>query len=209
MISVCWALKGGSGTTVIAASMALSRCRPALLVDLDGDIPPALGIPEPAGPGVAEWLTSGAASGRLSDLVVDVSEHVMLLPRGPAVTGPQGRWDELARWLQADGRDVIVDAGTTSTPADALLRVADERILVTRPCYLALRRAVRTAQRPTGVVVVHEPGRQLDADDVANGIGAPVLAVVLLDPKIARAVDAGLLVSRLPSAFRRGLRWTE
>ena len=207
MISVCWAVKGGSGTTVIAASMALTARRPVLLVDLDGEIPAVLGTPDPNGPGVADWLRSSAEPSRLSDLVVAVSEGVALLPWGAAGEPGVGRWEELARWLEADGRDVIVDAGTTVEPPEALMLIADQRLLVTRPCYLALRRAVRSVCQPTAVVVVQEPGRQLDAEDVAASIGAPVLAVVLLDPKIARAVDAGLLVSRLPLALRRGLLW--
>ncbi|MFZ2440837.1 MAG: hypothetical protein WAW51_00670, partial [Ilumatobacteraceae bacterium] len=60
---LCWSAKGGSGTTVVSAALALvlSHRRPALLVDLAGDAPAALGIAEPAGPGVADWLASPTA----------------------------------------------------------------------------------------------------------------------------------------------------
>ena len=55
---VCWSAKGGSGTTVVSAALALvlSQSRPALLVDLAGDLPATLGIAEPTGPRVLDWL---------------------------------------------------------------------------------------------------------------------------------------------------------
>jgi hypothetical protein len=70
---------------------------------------------------------------------------------------------------------------------------------VTRPCYLALDRARRSPITPTSVVVVDEPGRSLRRSDLERSVGAPVVAVVPWDPRIARAVDAGLLrYRRLP-----------
>ena len=74
-------------------------------------------------------------------------------------------------------------------------------LLVTRGCYLALRRAVRQAIRPAGVVLVEEPGRALGATEVAEVICAPVVARVPVRPAIARAVDAGVLAARLPAAL--------
>jgi hypothetical protein len=70
---------------------------------------------------------------------------------------------------------------------------------VTRACYLSIRRAVELGSRPHGVVVIVEPGRALHASDIAAVIGAPVVAEVPFDASIARAVDAGLLVSRCPA----------
>ena len=55
-VTVCWAAKGGSGTTVVAATIALACPTDSLLVDLDGELPAVLGLPEPAGQGVADWL---------------------------------------------------------------------------------------------------------------------------------------------------------
>src|SRR4051794_33057920 len=59
----CWSVKGGSGTTVVASSLALllATRSPAgsVLVDLAGDVPAVLGIPEPDGPGVSDWLAAG------------------------------------------------------------------------------------------------------------------------------------------------------
>ena len=67
MITVCWAAKGGSGTTVVATAMAIASSSPTLLVDLAGDVPATLGMPEPDGAGLFDWLRSDApadAAGR-------------------------------------------------------------------------------------------------------------------------------------------------
>jgi pimeloyl-ACP methyl ester carboxylesterase len=101
---------------------------------------------------------------------------------------------------------VIVDAGSTPAPPAELVRGADHALLVTRPCYLALRAAIRHPARPTGIVLVDEPGRALGTRDIETSLGAPVVANVLLDPAVARAVDAGLLAARLPAGFRRAMQ---
>jgi hypothetical protein len=99
---------------------------------------------------------------------------------------------------------VIVDAGTRPPPPP-LTDAADQTLLVTRPCYLALRRAVSTPDRPTGIVLVSEPGRALRAADVERAVGVPVVTQLDLDPAVARAVDAGLLAARLPRLLQRQL----
>jgi hypothetical protein len=116
------------------------------------------------------------------------------------------RWSELATWLRGERRAIVVDAGSMGEPPSSIVRAADHALLVTRPCYLALRAAVRQQARPTGVVLVEEPGRALRAPDIEASLGAPVVATVLLDPAIARAVDAGLLLARLPAGFRNAVR---
>jgi hypothetical protein len=55
------------------------------------------------------------------------------------------------------------------------------------------------------VVLLTEPGRSLSRHDVEDCIGAPVVAEVAVDPAVARAVDAGLLASRLPRGLEREL----
>lgn len=69
---------------------------------------------------------------------------------------------------------------------------ADVTILVTLNCYLALRNAVRAEVRPDRVVLIREPGRALDTDDVAELLRAPVTAIDA-DPAVARRIDAGIL----------------
>jgi hypothetical protein len=51
------------------------------------------------------------------------------------------------------------------------------------------------------VVLVEEPGRALGANEVAEVIGAPIVARIPVRPAIARAVDAGVLAARLPAAL--------
>jgi hypothetical protein len=204
MITICWAAKGGSGTTVVAATRALTATEPTLLVDLAGDLPAMIGLPEPDGPGLRDWLGSTADAERLSSLEVEVTSTCRLLPVGHSDPLPIDRWSELAARFGRERRQVVIDAGTSLPPA-ALVDVADHNWLVTRACYLSLRAAVRCGGRPTGVVLVEERGRVLGTEEIETAIGAPVVATVLVDPAIARAVDAGLLISRLPSAFRRQL----
>lgn len=209
---VCWSAKGGVGTTVVAASLALvlSRTRASLLVDLRGDAPAALGLPDHPGPGVAEWLGSPDADAEaLQRLAVPATETLQLIPRGngavPAAEHSLTQWQRLADALGRLDLAVVVDAGTGAPPAP-LVRVADESLLVTRPCYLALRHAVALSVRPTGIIVLHEPGRALQATDIERAIGAPVVAEVPFDPVVARSVDAGLLASRLPRSMAHPLR---
>jgi hypothetical protein len=206
MLTLCWAAKGGSGTTVVAASMALASTTRTLLVDLDGDIPAVLGLPEPSGPGVHDWLGSSAPADRLDDLTIAVTDRVAVLPSGrPASVAPE-RWPALVDWLRGRPEHVLVDAGTAHDPCPPLADAADRTLLVTRTCYLAMRDAARLERRPSAVVVVSEPGRRVGPDDVAAAVDAPLAAFLLLDPKVARAADAGLLVGSLPHAVRRALR---
>jgi hypothetical protein len=56
------------------------------------------------------------------------------------------------------------------------------------------------------VIVVDEPGHGLRDRDIEHALGVPVEAVVSFDPSVSRAVDAGLLSSRLPRLMTRALR---
>jgi hypothetical protein len=204
-LTVCWSAKGGSGTTVVAAALALGSTIDSLLVDLDGELPAALGAPEPSGQGLSDWFASDAPEGAVLDLAVRVAGTTRLVPRGPAaVPRESARWVPLRTFLSSTPLDVIIDAGCGEPPA-ALLAESTRGLLVTRPCYLALARACRL-RRPDGVILVEEPGRSLTAADVSRAIGAPVLARVTVDPAIARAVDAGLLAARLPAAMIKSLQ---
>jgi hypothetical protein len=217
MVTLCWAAKGGSGTTVVAAAIALTSTRPSLLVDLDGELPAVLGLPEPDRPGVADWLASDASADHLAELLIDIGPRTWLLPWRAGsfdnhhdITVERGaRWVVLGDWLHdwSDqwSCDVTVDVGTR-TPPDPLIARATRSLLVTRPCYLALRLAVRSPVRPTGVILVDEPGHGLRPRDVEHALGVPIDAVVSLDPGVSRAVDAGLLATRLPRVMARALR---
>lgn len=206
---VCWSSKGGSGTTVVSAALALTRSRsqPVVLVDLRGDLPAALGISEPVGPGVGDWLASPTAdAAALSRLVVTVTDRMSLLPRGSESASVGGhRWQQFVEALAAIDARAVIDAGTGLPPGE-LLGPGITSILVTRSCYLGLRRAVTADVKPSAVVLVLEPGRALTAVDIERAVGAPVVAEIPFDPAIARAVDAGMLVSRLPRALSLRLK---
>lgn len=222
MLIACWSPKGGSGTTVVATALALllaeSAPAGAVLADLAGDVPAALGLPEPTGPGLAEWLRAGddvdgAALGRIATAV---SPSLSVLAVGaPALRAvfrdPQARGDALAAALSTDPRPVVADCGTVATGDDGALGAvlaarAAVSFAVLRPCYLALRRALAAPVRPSGVVLLTEPGRALGRSDVEAVLGVPVRADVEVDPAVARAVDAGLLATRLPARLARALR---
>ncbi len=206
-VTVCWAVKGGSGATVVAACLALSRSTPQLLVDLDGEQPATLGLPEPAGQGLCDWFATDLPPDAVDDLAVDVDRTTRLVPRGTGRIAPDAeRWVELVSWWAGSSIDVVVDAGTGPLPPVMADRPAGVRLLlVTRACFLALRRAAHSGQRPDGVVLVAEPGRALRRRDVEHAVGAPVVATLGLDPLLARAVDAGLLQSRRPRFAARAL----
>jgi hypothetical protein len=75
-----------------------------------------------------------------------------------------------------------------------------------RPCYLALRRAQLAPIRPSGVILITEDGRSLTRRDVEEVLGVPVRAEIPNEPAVARAVDAGLLTTRVPRNLERSLR---
>ena len=102
---------------------------------------------------------------------------------------------------------MVVDCSSGSEPAGlAVAASASLSLLVLRPCYLALRRALASPLRPSGVILVDEPGRSLGRADVEEALGVPVQARVAWDPTVARCVDAGLLGGRVPRALERALR---
>lgn len=217
MLFACWSPKGGSGTTVVAAALGLllARAAPsgALLADLAGDLPTALGLAAgPTGIGLADWLAAGpdVPDDALERLEVDAGARLRLLPwRGAqdAPTTDVGRGEALAAVLSADPRPVVVDCGTAGAGAAlAVAASATVSLLVIRPCYLALRRALDAPLRPSGVVLVTEEGRSLGRADVEDVLGVPVRAEIRVDPTVARAVDAGLLAGRLPRGLERALR---
>ena len=212
MLVACWSVKGGSGTTVVSAALALAVAatgHDTLLVDMAGDLPAALGIPEPDGPGLADWLDAGAdvAADALTRLELSARDRVALLPCCGELPGAADRAEQLAALLAADPRVVVVDCGSSVGPASlAMAAGAGLSLLVLRPCYLALRRALHAPIEASGVVLVGEPQRALQQPDVEDVLGVRVRAAIPWKPAIATAVDAGLLARRLPSPLERGLR---
>ena len=216
MLIACWSPKGGSGTTVVSCGLAalLSRgsAAGALLADLSGDAAAVLGVAEPSGPGLAEWLAAGpdVGAGALARLEVEAAGGLRLLawkPADPDFRAAPGRAAALVDALSADTRPVVADCGPAASGAGlALAAGAAISLLVLRPCYLALRRALAAPVRPSGVVLVVEGGRSLGRRDVEEVLGVPVRAEVAVEDAVARAVDAGLLARRIPRSLERALR---
>jgi MinD-like ATPase involved in chromosome partitioning or flagellar assembly len=213
VLIACWSTKGGSGTTVVSAALARvlaeSSGREVLLADLGGDCPAVLGLADPDGPGLSDWLTAGAsaAPGSLRRLELAGPDGVRILPLGaPAPSVPEAG-DRLVAELASDTRIVVVDCGPPGGPIGfAAAAGAGLSLLVIRPCYIALRRALAAPLRPSAVVLVEEPGRSLGRRDVEDVLGVPVRAHIPWDPSVARSVDAGLLGTRLPRPLHRALR---
>ncbi len=212
-----WSLKGGAGCSVVAALTALQRASAndsgTLLVDLTGELSTVLGAPPSAGPGLAEWLRTGidGPPDGLARLATEPAPGVSLV--GPGLLDlPAGDPDDvLLRQIDLFPGTVIVDAGLVlgSSPRAGVARWfatrATRSVLVTRACYLALRRVAESPVTPSGVIVVREEGRALNAADITQAAGAPVVAEISYDPAIARAVDAGLLLARFPRSLRKVL----
>jgi hypothetical protein len=137
--------KGGQGTTVTAAGLALTLANGGHVVATRSTAPHDLAklVPDSIGPGPFD--------------AVDLT---------------------------------VVDGGLESE--DTPTGPADLRLLVLRPCYLALSRACPLAAMWDGVVVIEEPDRVLDRYDIEMALGLPVVATVPWLPSVARAIDAGL-----------------
>lgn len=194
--------KGGVGTTTIAAAMALGVSQSPLLVDLAGDLPMVLGISDPPGEGVTDWLCHDATTRPpLARLAVEVRpQGARLVHAGSAI-----RWDRGYFGLTTTLRDettVIIDNGT-GIAADFDSHIERVKVLVTRSNYLCVRRFVDLATfdwHPDVVVLIHEPGGVNEPQDVERALRLPMI-VVDYDVAISRAVDCGLLASRTPPSL--------
>jgi hypothetical protein len=100
----------------------------------------------------------------------------------------------------------LADCGRAAEPATrAVVEVADVSVVVVQGCYLALRRALRAPAlaRTAGVVLVEEKERSLSEKEVVEVLDVPLLARVPYRSGTFRAVDAGVLVTRLPESLAR------
>jgi hypothetical protein len=106
------------------------------------------------------------------------------------------------------GPPLVGGAGEDPVAAIAadLAAGAGHSLMVIRPCYLSLRRATQAPLRPSGLIVVEEPGRALRSRDAGDVLGVGVVARLPVEPAIARCVDAGLFLQRPPRVVERALR---
>lgn len=215
MLLTLWSPKGGSGTSVVAAALALVAAGrgETRLADFGGDQPAILGLP-PLGPfpTLADWLSAGvcASSEWLDEIAVPVVPGLSLFPGGPAAAAASPEAGAAFAVTLRDSVSAVVDVVSGPDETDcagrAVVDVADAALVVIRPCYLGLRAAVADPRlrSSAGVVVVEEPGRALDAEDVGSVLGLPVLGRFPRRAEIARAVDAGVLRDHLPPALASG-----
>ena len=219
MIIWYWSVKGGVGVSVVAAATAIrlaSEDRDATLVDLTGDQPALLGMvagATPSEPGIGDWVAAGdgVAADAIGRLTEDVAPGLRLLRRGtqPAlVDQAAARGDQrprlmLALDVLARSGPVVVDGGLDLAGLRSVLDSSHRPVCVLRACYLALSRAQQVAGPYERVILVEEPGRALRSRDVAAAVGASHVERVAWDPRVARSVDAGTIVSMLPPPLRR------
>ena len=219
MIIWYWSVKGGVGTSVVAAATAIrlaSEDRDTTLVDLCGDQPALLGMAAgatPAEPGIGDWVAAGdgVAADAIGRLLEDVAPGLRLLRRGtrpPLLEAAALGEDQrprlmLALEVLARNGPVVVDAGLDVAVLRSVIDGSHRPVCVLRSCYLALTRAQQVPGPYDRVVLVEEPGRALRARDVSAAIGASHVERVAWDPRVARSVDAGTIVSMLPPPLRR------
>ena len=206
MFTILSSPKGGTGTSVVAASLAIvsSSSSPTLLVDLAGDQAAILGLPQPP-IGLSDWA-NGMTYREFDEIISLCHDSLYLAPTGTFdfETLNANAWDKLLRALSlkhSEGYNIIVDLGRADIPL-ALRKIVDTCYLVTRPCYLALRRAVDLETAFSGVIVVNEPDRVLTSRDVESVLKLKCVAEIPYTSEISRRVDSGLLKSRLPMALQ-------
>ena len=206
MFTILSSPKGGTGTSVVAASLAIvsSSSSPTLLVDLSGDQAAILGLPQPP-IGLSDWA-NGMTYRDFDEIISLCHDNLYLAPTGTFdfETLNANAWDKLLRALSlkhSEGCNIIVDLGRADIPL-ALRKIVDTCYLVTRPCYLALRRAVDLETAFSGVIVVNEPDRVLTSRDVESVLKLKCVAEIPYTSEISRRVDSGLLKSRLPMALQ-------
>lgn len=198
--------KNGNGVTVTSASYALLsalRGTRTVLIDLCGDQPAALGMQEPSGHGINDWLSENSSgdAAQLLSMGREATNGLLVVHRGRQFIDGVPRWLELADTLASLPYTVVIDAGVGQLPT-ALTAVASRVITIVKPCYLSLRRATQLPT-PSSVFVVKEEGRALTVKDVGHVLNAPIEAEIPYEPSISRAVDAGLLPSRVEQLLGR------
>lgn len=198
--------KAGQGTTVTASAAAFALAQHGYrvaLVSNDADIYAVLGAADHGN--LIDEVTSELFTIDARNLNADADALAELV----------GITDDAPRF------DVIVTDLHDATPTQRELVAAGftdaQPVEVVTPCYLALRQSTHATNAAGGnaygierthVVVVTEEGRALTVGDV-RAVLKPSGDVIEIkrDTRAARAVDAGLLINRLPSTFDTFAQW--
>lgn len=195
--------KGGVGTTTITAAMALEMSKRHIptTVACAADI---IGPPYVHGSWQHELLCSDRnALAAVLGLGMDAKPGQEVAP-GLFFHDPGNEEKSFAR-------AVITDFGTYVSHVGRY--DGDYNILVVRNEYLGLRRAITSEQvkqpngstqlRFDGFVLVEEEGRALGLREVRDVLGLPHLATIPVEPTIGRAIDAGVLPTRVPEKLAK------
>ena len=159
--------RGGQGASTVAAALALHAAASGTA---------ALVAPTHQGP--TELL--GLPPMRRGEVASVTSTLVLATP--PAV---------------AEADTVVIDGGMFGSDTQ-FFSGCESYVVLRGPCYIALSTLLgASAERPDGIILVAEEGRSLTAKDVTAVSGLPVVATVEASPRVARTLDAGLLVTRL------------
>jgi hypothetical protein len=225
VVIAAWSVKGGSGTTVVAAAVAVELStanQPGVIVDLGGetagDVGALLGKSTQPRPGFTDWLSADETvnADALSRLVDETGiPHLLSVGGGRAAvsdllcTSPftADRIGIGLRSLADRYGFVVIDLGSLDDAlANTICEHTDASVLILRPCSLSIRAAVRSSRRVFGAVLVGEGSRSLVRPDIEGLLGVPVLAHIRSHPAIADAVDNGRFAKGVPREMRRSLR---
>ena len=170
--------KGGVGCTTVACSVATllaSNGSPTLLVD--------------AGLNADTYAWLGAVSPDNETRPTEASPNLWVVRATSA--------EQVVALNLAPYSYVVTDAG--QRPMSLSFSEGDEKVLVVRNDYMALRNSVNHDMKQYHkAVVVMEPERVLTAGDCRNVLGVETLTVDWL-PALSRAIDAGLAPMRVSS----------
>ncbi|EIF00825.1 septum site-determining protein Ssd [Saccharomonospora glauca] len=202
--------RGGAGASVLAASVAVTAARSGeavLLVDCDplgGGIDLVLGTEADEG---LRWPDLRMPAGRVAMSELDAALPTRRRGRGRLSvlscgrTGPGPTDVALAAVVDAGrraGRTVVCDVPRyPDGAADEVLHRADLTVLVVSAdvhgCVAAARVRRRLSERTSriGIAVRSRVGNGLSEADVAEALGAPVLAWVGHDNAVGRILDSG------------------
>ena len=136
--------------------------------------------------------------------VLDVSAAQDSSPVNPLHDG----FVQLLRALSTLSPVVVVDAGRDPTHRglDVVDAHSDAQVAaVIRNCYLSVAQghARRSPAMFARTYVVQEPRRSLRGEDMEVALGAAQMLTVPHDPRVARAVDGGLLPGVVPAVCER------
>ena len=211
--------KGGVGKSLVAGLLAVSLRRQGLRVGiLDGDITgPSIarmfgtrGQPRPSNGGGISPLTSRGGIKVMSMNMFLENESDPVVWRGPMVSSAIKQFYSDVDWDELDYLLVDLPPGTSDAPMTVLQSLpVDGIIIVSSPQMLAtmvVKKCINMVRQLKGVIVGvvenmayfetpdgerYEIFGASNGPDLINLTGAPLLAQLPIDPKLANLCDAG------------------